>query len=57
MVVEDAAGNVSKPVEITPGFDSIAPDKPTAQINTDGTSVTGTAEANAKIEIKDTTGR
>lgn len=57
MVVEDAAGNVSKPVEITPGFDSIAPDKPTVQINTDGTSVTGTAEANAKIEIKDTTGR
>ncbi|HCJ6424402.1 TPA: BapA prefix-like domain-containing protein [Acinetobacter baumannii] len=57
VVVEDAAGNVSKPVEITPGFDSIAPDKPTAQINTDGTSVTGTAEANAKIEIKDTTGK
>ena len=57
MVVEDAAGNVSKPVEITPGFDSIAPDKPTVQINTDGTSVTGTAEANAKIEIKDTTGK
>ncbi|MCJ9204643.1 BapA prefix-like domain-containing protein [Acinetobacter baumannii] len=57
VVVEDAAGNVSKPVEITPGFDSIAPDKPTVQINTDGTSVTGTAEANAKIEIKDTTGK
>lgn len=57
MVVEDAAGNMSKPVEIKPGFDSIAPDKPTAQINADGTSVTGTAEANAKIEIKDATGK
>ncbi|MFI8143525.1 Ig-like repeat protein Blp2 [Acinetobacter sp. ABJ_C5_2] len=57
VVVEDAAGNTSKPVEIKPGFDSIAPDKPTAQINTDGTSVTGTAEANAKIEIKDATGK
>lgn len=57
VVVEDAAGNASKPVEIKPGFDSIAPDKPTAQINTDGTSVTGTAEANAKIEIKDATGK
>ncbi|MBJ9720731.1 BapA prefix-like domain-containing protein [Acinetobacter calcoaceticus] len=57
VVAEDAAGNVSKPVEITPGFDSIAPDKPTAQINADGTSVTGTAEANAKIEIKDVTGK
>ncbi|WP_445407259.1 Ig-like repeat protein Blp2 [Acinetobacter seifertii] len=57
VVAEDAAGNVSKPVEIKPGFDSIAPDKPTAQINADGTSVTGTAEANAKIEIKDVTGK
>ncbi|EPF6067999.1 BapA prefix-like domain-containing protein [Acinetobacter nosocomialis] len=57
VVVEDAAGNMSKPVEIKPGFDSIAPDKPTAQINADGTSVTGTAEANAKIEIKDATGK
>ncbi len=57
VVVEDAAGNASKPVEIKPGFDSIAPDKPTAQINADGTSVTGTAEANAKIEIKDATGK
>lgn len=57
VVAEDAAGNVSKPVEIKPGFDSIAPDKPTAQINADGTSVTGTAEANAKIEIKDATGK
>jgi len=57
VVAEDAAGNVSKPVEIKPGFDSIAPDKPTAQINAEGTSVTGTAEANAKIEIKDATGK
>lgn len=57
VVVEDAAGNASKPVEIKPGFDSIVPDKPTAQINADGTSVTGTAEANAKIEIKDATGK
>ena len=57
VVVEDAAGNTSKPVEIKPGFDSIAPDKPTAQINADGTSVTGTAEANAKIEIKDATSK
>ncbi|MBU3083245.1 Ig-like repeat protein Blp2 [Acinetobacter seifertii] len=57
VVVEDAAGNTSKPIEIKPGFDSIAPDKPTAQINADGNSITGTAEANAKIEIKDVTGK
>lgn len=51
VVVEDAAGNTSKPLEIKAGYDTIAPDKPTAQINADGTTVTGTAEANAKIQI------
>lgn len=52
IIVEDAAGNKSKPLEVTSGYDTIAPDKPTAQVNADGTSVTGTAEPNAKIEIK-----
>lgn len=52
IIVEDAAGNTSKPLEIKSGYDTLAPDKPTAQINADGTTVTGTAEANAKIEIK-----
>lgn len=51
VIVEDAAGNTSKPLEIKSGYDTIAPDKPTAQINADGTTVTGTAEANAKIQI------
>lgn len=55
ITVEDAAGNTSKPLEIKSGYDTIAPDKPTAQINADGTTVTGTAEANAKIEIKNST--
>ncbi|POZ04930.1 adhesin, partial [Acinetobacter baumannii] len=40
------------PLEIKSGYDTLAPYKPTAQINADGTTVTGTAEANAKIEIK-----
>ena len=57
VVVEDAAGNTSKPLEVSPSYDSIAPDKPVAQINADGTTVTGTTEANAKVEIKDTTGK
>jgi hypothetical protein len=57
IVVEDAAGNTSKPLEISPNYDSIAPDKPVAQINADGTTVTGTAEANAKIEVKDLSGK
>lgn len=51
IVVEDAAGNTSKPLEISIDYDTIAPDKPTAQVNAEGTSVTGTAEANAKIQI------
>ncbi|KHN66288.1 adhesin [Acinetobacter calcoaceticus] len=51
VVVEDAAGNTSKPLEISIGYDTIAPDKPTAQINADGTTITGTAEANAKVQI------
>lgn len=51
VIVEDAAGNTSKPLEIKSDYDTIAPDKPTAQINADGTTVTGTAEANAKIQI------
>lgn len=51
IIVEDAAGNTSKPLEIKSGYDTLAPDKPSAQINADGTSVTGTAEANAKIQI------
>ncbi|MFA2916221.1 Ig-like repeat protein Blp2 [Acinetobacter pittii] len=57
IVVEDAAGNTSKPLEVSPSYDSIAPEKPVAQINADGTTVTGTTEANAKVEIKDTTGK
>ncbi|ENV92252.1 hypothetical protein F937_01642 [Acinetobacter calcoaceticus ANC 3680] len=51
VIVEDAAGNTSKPLEISIGYDTIAPDKPTAQINAEGTTITGTAEANAKVQI------
>ena len=58
----DAAGNVSAP---TPGktpadTDTTAPDAPTITNvtgnSTDGYTVTGTAEAGAKVEIKDSTG-
>ncbi|MDH0564647.1 Ig-like repeat protein Blp2 [Acinetobacter courvalinii] len=57
IVLEDAAGNVSKPLEITAGKDTIAPDKAAAQINAAGDTVTGTAEANSKIEIKGPDGK
>jgi hypothetical protein len=57
IIVEDAAGNQSKPLEITAGKDSIAPDKAVAEINAAGDSVTGTAEANTKIEIRSADGK
>ncbi|USA53600.1 Ig-like repeat protein Blp2 [Acinetobacter sp. C32I] len=57
IIVEDAAGNQSKPLEISAGKDTIAPDKAVAEINTAGDSVTGTAEANSKIEIRSADGK
>lgn len=57
IIIEDAAGNQSKPLEITTGKDTIPPDKATAQLNAAGDSITGTAEANAKIQIKDSAGK
>ncbi|MFW1952999.1 Ig-like repeat protein Blp2 [Acinetobacter beijerinckii] len=57
IIIEDAAGNQSKPLEINAGKDTIAPDKATAQLNAAGDSITGTAEANAKIQIKDSAGK
>ncbi|MCH7315343.1 Ig-like repeat protein Blp2 [Acinetobacter sp. ANC 3882] len=57
IIIEDAAGNQSKPLEITAGKDTIAPDKAIAEINAAGDSVTGTAEANSKIEIKSIDGK
>lgn len=57
IIIEDAAGNHSKPLEINAGKDTIAPDKATAQLNAAGDSITGIAEANAKIEIKSIDGK
>jgi len=57
VLLEDAAGNVSKPLEITAGKDTIAPDKAAAQINAAGDTVTGIAEANSKVEIKGPDGK
>lgn len=57
IILEDAAGNQSKPLEITAGKDTIAPEKAVAQLNADGDSITGTAEANSKIEIRTTDGK
>lgn len=51
IIIEDAAGNQSPALSFTAGQDSIAPNTPLATINSDGTTITGTAEANSKIEI------
>ncbi|TCM67778.1 hypothetical protein EC844_10772 [Acinetobacter calcoaceticus] len=56
IVVEDAAGNTSQSLNFKAGQDGIAPDIPVATLNTDGTIVTGTAEANAEIEVHDSRG-
>ena len=57
ITIEDAAGNQSKPVEINAGKDTIAPDQATVQINAAGDTITGMAEANAKIEIRSADGK
>lgn len=57
ITIEDAAGNQSKLVEINAGKDTIAPDQATVQINAAGDTITGTAEANAKIEIRSADGK
>lgn len=53
IIIEDAAGNQSKATEIKPGQDSLAPEKPVASLNAEGTIITGTAEANSKITVYD----
>ncbi len=53
IIIEDAAGNKSTPLDIKLGSDTLAPDKAVATLNTDGNLVTGTAEANAKVAVYD----
>jgi hypothetical protein len=52
VVVEDAAGNQSKPLEVIAGKDNIAPDAPEAVLNEEGTIITGKAEPGSKIEVR-----
>lgn len=54
VVVEDAAGNQSKPSNLQLGTDTLPPEPAAATINADGNVVTGTAEANAKVVVYDT---
>ena len=56
IIVVDAAGNQSTPLNISAGTDNTAPVAPTATINIDGTEVSGSAEIGAKITIKNSAG-
>ncbi|MCO8044034.1 Ig-like domain-containing protein [Acinetobacter bohemicus] len=52
ITVKDAAGNTSKPMDITAGQDNIAPDAPSVTLNEQGTEITGQAEPGSRIEIR-----
>src|SRR5690606_3518551 len=52
ITVKDAAGNTSKPMDITAGQDNIAPDAPSITLNEQGTEITGQAEPGSRIEIR-----
>ena len=53
IIIEDAAGNQSKAIEIKAEQDALAPEQPVANLNAEGSVITGTAEANAKISVYD----
>jgi hypothetical protein len=57
IVIEDAAGNQSTAVEIKAGQDILAPEKPVASLNAEGTIITGTAEAHSKITVYDSSNK
>ncbi len=57
LIIEDEAGNQSKPVDIKAGQDMLPPDQPVANLNEEGTIVSGTAEANSKISVYDSTNK
>lgn len=51
IVLEDMAGNKSTALNFKAGQDNIAPDKASASLNAEGSIISGTAEANATIEV------
>ncbi|HDS1738154.1 TPA: Ig-like domain repeat protein, partial [Pseudomonas putida] len=55
VILTDAAGNVSQPGSVT-SPDLQAPAQPADLTLTDGTSLTGSAEANARVEVRDAAG-
>ncbi|TNH02777.1 hypothetical protein FHQ26_02995 [Testudinibacter sp. TR-2022] len=55
VVAKDAAGNSSKP-SVVNAADTTAPNSPTAEVSQDGKVVTGKAEPNSTVTIKDQVG-
>ncbi|WP_372403331.1 Ig-like domain-containing protein [Acinetobacter piscicola] len=56
VVVKDAAGNESDASTVIVGKDTLAPKQPSIEVNAQGDQVTGYAEANSKITIKNSQG-
>lgn len=56
VVVKDAAGNESDASTVIVGKDTLAPNQPSIEVNAQGDQVTGYAEANSKITIKNSQG-
>lgn len=57
VVAEDAAGNKSAPSKVIAGKDTLAPDQPLIEVNAEGTRIEGRAEANTKVQVKDSDGK
>ncbi|WP_043200599.1 BapA/Bap/LapF family large adhesin [Pseudomonas putida] len=55
VTLTDAAGNVSTPSPLA-APDLVPPQQPTGLVLTDGDSLTGTAEAGARVEVRDASG-
>jgi hypothetical protein len=57
VVAEDAAGIKSAPSKVIAGKDTLAPDQPLIEVNAEGTRIEGRAEANTKVQVKDSDGK
>ena len=57
VIVKDDAGNRSASSTVEVGRDTLAPDQPKFEVAEDGSSVKGTAEPGAKVEITDSNGK
>ncbi|MGN5766344.1 Ig-like domain-containing protein, partial [Acinetobacter calcoaceticus] len=57
VVAEDKEGFNSEPSKVVAGKDRVAPEQPTVDVNKEGTSIEGRAEANSIVVFKDADGK